>query len=149
MLFGLLLLQTLQGQSVFPKLPKICISLPHFSMAAGTPSFDTTKIVSLLIFSIFVSAFFGDQRTPDAHKMRTGSEIPFLITNFDSFKHFIHISEWFSDAKFNGSTVVGIFDTNHLFQCWWKICMPFFAEIQIWTRIERTCERLKRFLIVA
>ena len=64
MLFGLLLLQTLQGQSVLIKLPKICISLPHFSIAAGTPSLETTKIVSLLIFSIFVSAFFRDQWTP-------------------------------------------------------------------------------------
>ena len=63
MLFGLLLMQTLQGQSVFIKLPKTCISLPHFLIAAGTPSLETTKIVSLLIFSIFVSAFFRDQWT--------------------------------------------------------------------------------------
>ena len=59
MLFTLLLLQTLQGQSVLTKLPKTCISRPHFSIAAGTPSLETTKIVSLLIFSIFVSACQG------------------------------------------------------------------------------------------
>ena len=104
MLFALLLLHTLQGQSVLTKLPKICINRPHFSIAAGTPSFETTKIVSLLIFLIFVSAYQGILGLfigPIIANRIIDSRIPGLVTDFDGIKHLVHISKRFSDTEFN------------------------------------------------